>query len=59
MHIKEHIVKELLLEFISTFTFYKEGHIDYDRESTIVFWLGGFLHSMSISNFRVKYGFYD
>lgn len=59
MNIKEHIVMKLLLEFFSTFFFYKMNHIDYDREDTIIFRLEGLLHSMSILDFGLKCGFYD
>lgn len=52
-------MRELLLEFLSTFTFYKMSRIDYNREDTNVFRLGGLLQSMSISDFEVHCGFYD
>lgn len=59
IEIKESTIEELLLEFLSSFTFYKGNQIDFDREDTIVFRLEGLLHSVSISDFRVKSGFYD
>lgn len=46
-------MRELLLEFLPTFTFYKMNHIDYDREDMILFRLEGLLHSMSILDFGV------
>lgn len=57
--IREPTVQELLLEFLPTVIFYKINQIDYDREDTLVFRLGGIIHSMLILDFGVKYGFYD
>lgn len=58
VEIKESTVRELSLEFLATFHFHKISRIDYDREDTIIFRLR-VLHLMSISEFGVKYGFYD
>lgn len=58
LDIKESIAKELLLEFLSTFNCHKLN-INYDREDTIQFRLGGIPHSMSINKFRVNCGFYE
>lgn len=59
IHIREPKVKELLLEFLTTFEFFKMPRIDYDWEDSIVFRLGGIIHHMSISEFKVNCGFYD
>lgn len=58
LDIKETTIRELLLEFLSTFIFHK-SRTDYDREDTIKFKLGGFLSTKSISEFSVHYGFYE
>lgn len=41
IEVKEHTMRELLLEFLSIFAFYKMNRIDYDREDVIKFNLGG------------------
>lgn len=59
IEIRKPTIHELLLEFLTTFEFYKMPQIDYDWEDSIVFRLGGILNHMSISEFVVKCAFYD
>lgn len=58
LDIRKTVVKELLIEFLATFNFHKL-RIDYDREDTLQFRLGGIVHSMSILDFGINCGFYD
>lgn len=59
VEVKEPIVRELLLKLLASYHFYKMPRVDYDWEGTIEFRLGGVLHTMSISEFKVKLGFYQ
>ena len=57
VQINELPYKELLLEFLATFSFERHS-ITFDKPNTVQFWLRDNRFQLSLIEFSVHYGFY-